>query len=103
LYRRIHTKLPRKLTIPFLVNVDYLGAIVREGKASRQAAVAQAETIIESRVQNFMQWLDARCVVPVIRKMRTQADALRRAEVERAQDCSRVAVIRLWYSKRCHG
>jgi glutamyl-tRNA reductase len=32
-----------------------------------------------------MQWLDARSIVPVIRHMHTQADVLRRAEVERAQ------------------
>jgi glutamyl-tRNA reductase len=69
----------------FLYTVDDLGAIVREGNASRQAAVAQAESIIETRVQNFMQWLDARSIVPVIRHMHTQADVLRRAEVERAQ------------------
>ncbi|HVE07235.1 MAG TPA: glutamyl-tRNA reductase [Paraburkholderia sp.] len=69
----------------FLYTVDDLGAIVREGNASRQAAVAQAETIIETRVQNFMQWLDARSIVPVIRHMHTQADALRRAEVDKAQ------------------
>src|SRR5580704_13654420 len=69
----------------FLYTVDDLGAIVREGNASRQAAVAQAEAIIETRVQNFMQWLDARSIVPVIRHMHTQADVLRRAEVERAQ------------------
>ena len=50
-----------------------------------RAAVAQAETIIETRVQNFMQWLDTRSVVPVIRHMHTQADALRRAEVDKAQ------------------
>lgn len=68
----------------FLYTVDDLGAIVREGNASRQAAVAEAEAIIETRVQQFMQWLDARSVVPVIRHMHTQADALRRAELERA-------------------
>ncbi|WP_083245702.1 glutamyl-tRNA reductase [Paraburkholderia nodosa] len=69
----------------FLYTVDDLGTIVREGNASRQAAVAQAETIIESRVANFMQWLDSRSIVPVIRHMHTQADALRRAELERAR------------------
>jgi len=74
-----------KLQDVFLYTVDDLGAIVREGSASRQAAVAQAESIIDTRVQNFMQWLDARSIVPVIRHMHTQADALRRAEVERAR------------------
>jgi glutamyl-tRNA reductase len=56
-----------KLKDVFLYTVDDLGAIVREGNASRQAAVAQAEAIIETRVQNFMHWLDTRSVVPVIR------------------------------------
>jgi len=69
----------------FLYTVDDLGAIVREGSASRQAAVAQAETIIETRVANFMQWLEVRNLVPVIRHMHAQADALRRAELERAR------------------
>ncbi len=69
----------------FLYTVDDLGAIVREANASRQAAVAQAESIIETRVANFMQWHDARSIVPVIRHMHTQADALRRAEVECAR------------------
>jgi glutamyl-tRNA reductase len=73
-----------KLEDVFLYTVDDLGAIVREGNASRQAAVAQAESIIETRVQGFMQWLDARSLVPVIRHMHTQADLLRQAEVERA-------------------
>jgi glutamyl-tRNA reductase len=69
----------------FLYTVDDLGAIVREGNAMRQAAVAQAEAIIETRVQAFMQWLEQRSVVPVIRHMHTQADMLRRVELERAQ------------------
>jgi glutamyl-tRNA reductase len=69
----------------FLYTVDDLGTIVRGGAATRQAAVAQAEAIIETRVEGFMQWLEQRSVVPVIRHMRTQADTLRRVELERAQ------------------
>jgi glutamyl-tRNA reductase len=69
----------------FLYTVDDLGAIVREGNAMRKAAVAQAEAIIENRVQAFMQWLDARSVVPVIRNLHAGADAMRRAELDRAQ------------------
>ena len=59
----------------FLFTVDDLGMIVREGGAMRQAAVAQAEAIIETRVQGFMQWLEQRSVVPVIRRLHSQADA----------------------------
>ncbi len=69
----------------FLYTVDDLGSIVREGNAMRQAAVAQAEAIIETRVANFMQWLDARSVVPVIRQLHGHADAMRLIELERAQ------------------
>jgi glutamyl-tRNA reductase len=74
-----------KLEDVFLYTVDDLGTIVQEGSALRQAAVAQAEAIIETRVQNFMQWLDARSVVPVIRGLHANADLLRRMELERAQ------------------
>jgi glutamyl-tRNA reductase len=69
----------------FLYTVDDLSTIVREGSAMRQAAAAQAEAIIETRVQGFMHWLEQRSVVPVIRHMHTRADALRRVELGRAQ------------------
>jgi glutamyl-tRNA reductase len=74
-----------RLNDVFLYTVDDLGAIVREGNAMRQAAVAQAEAIIESRVQNFMHWLDTRSVVPVIRDLQEQGEVLRQAELERAR------------------
>ncbi|WP_176026189.1 glutamyl-tRNA reductase [Robbsia andropogonis] len=69
----------------FLYTVDDLGDVVRQGNAARQAAVAEAEKIIEARVANFMQWIETRSVVPVIRSIHQQADAMRRAELERAQ------------------
>jgi len=69
----------------FLYTVDDLGAVVRQGNAARQAAVAQAEQIIETRVTSFMQWIDTRSIVPVIRSIHQQADDIRRAELERAQ------------------
>ena len=74
-----------RLSDVFLYTVDDLGAIVREGNALRQAAVAQAEAIIETRVLNFMHWLDARSVVPIIRDLHAQAETLRQGELERAQ------------------
>jgi glutamyl-tRNA reductase len=67
-----------------LYTVDDLGAVVLEGHASRRAAVERAETIIEARVGHFMQWLEARNIVPAIRRMHTRADEWRRAELERA-------------------
>ena len=44
----------------FLYTVDDLGKVVQSGAESRRAAVAQAEAIIETRVDSFMQWMVAR-------------------------------------------
>ncbi|MEK0430024.1 MAG: hypothetical protein RL001_2551 [Pseudomonadota bacterium] len=69
----------------FLYTVDDLGAAVQIGIENRQSAVAQAEAIIETRVQAFMQWLGGRAVVPLIRDLHETSEQMRRAEVERAR------------------
>jgi glutamyl-tRNA reductase len=69
----------------FLYTVDDLGSAVKTGVENRQAAVAQAEAIIETRVQSFMHWLDSRSVVPVIQELHESSEALRLAELERAR------------------
>ena len=68
----------------FLYTVDDLGRLAREGLDMRQAAVAQAEAIIETQVGDFMQWLDNRQLVPTIRALRDDAEQVRRHELERA-------------------
>ena len=69
----------------FLYTVDDLGAVVQTGVESRQAAVAQAETIIETRVQAFMHWIDSRAMVPVIQELHETSEILRMGELERAR------------------
>jgi glutamyl-tRNA reductase len=69
----------------FLYSVDDLAQVVQSGIESRQAAVAQAEAIIENRVQSFMHWVGDRAVVPVIRELHDSGEALRLAELERAR------------------
>ncbi len=69
----------------FLYTVDDLAQVVQTGMESRQAAVAQAEAIIETRVQSFMHWVGDRAVVPVIRDLHESSEALRLAELERAR------------------
>ena len=69
----------------FLYTVDDLGEIVRDGQAQRQAAVQQAETIIEARVQHFMHWLDTRSTVPLIQALQQHGEQLQTAELERAR------------------
>jgi glutamyl-tRNA reductase len=69
----------------FLYTVDDLAQVVQTGIESRQAAVAQAEAIIETRVQSFMSWICDRAMVPVIRDLHESSEALRLAELERAR------------------
>ena len=69
----------------FLYTVDDLGAAVQTGLENRQAAVSQAEAIIETRVQAFMQWMDSRAVVPVIQELHENSEQIRLAELERAR------------------
>ena len=73
----------------YLYTVDDLARVVQTGQANRQAAVAQAEVIIDAGVQSFMHWLDQRHpqsgVVPLIQQLNAQADEWRAAEIERAR------------------
>jgi glutamyl-tRNA reductase len=69
----------------YVYTVDDLGRIVQTGTETRQAAVAQAEAIIESRVRDFESWLRTRAAVPVIQGLRSRADELRALELERAR------------------
>ena len=68
----------------FLYYVDDLSEIVKEGLDSRQSAVAQAETIIDSNVVDFMRWVATRESVPTIRALRDQGERYRRHELARA-------------------
>lgn len=73
----------------YLYTVDDLAAVVQTGKDNRQAAVAQAEVIIDAGVQSFMHWLQQRDpaagVVGLIRDLNAQADAWRSSEIARAR------------------
>ena len=69
----------------YLYTVDDLAQVVQQGQASRQAAVAQAEGIIDAGVQSFMHWLDQRGAVPLIQQLNAQADDWRTAELARAR------------------
>jgi glutamyl-tRNA reductase len=69
----------------YVYTVDDLGRVVQSGVEGRQAAVSQAEAIIESRVRDFESWLNARAAVPLIQGLRERADQLRGVELERAR------------------
>ncbi|WP_431110779.1 glutamyl-tRNA reductase [Variovorax paradoxus] len=69
----------------YLYTVDDLAQVVQQGQANRQAAVAQAEVIIDAGVQSFMHWLGQRGTVPLIQQLNAQTDEWRAAEMARAR------------------
>lgn len=68
----------------FLYTVDDLAQVVSDGIENRQTAAVEAEMIVESRVENFMQWFKKRDAVPTIKALRDQAENMRKAELEKA-------------------
>jgi glutamyl-tRNA reductase len=69
----------------YLYTVDDLTEVINSGQVHRQAAVLDAEVIIDDGVQKFMSWLAHRSEVPLIQELNFQADAWRQAEVLRAR------------------
>ena len=71
----------------YLYTVDDLAHVVQSAKATRQAAVAQAELIVDSGVQEFLHWLAQRSegTTQVIAQLKLQSDAWRATEIARAK------------------
>jgi len=69
----------------YLYTVDDLSKLVQSAGEKRQAAVEQAEAIIETGVQNFAHWLGQRHTVPLIQALNAQADDWRSLELQRAR------------------
>jgi glutamyl-tRNA reductase len=73
-----------RLSDVYLYTVDDLTAVVQTASEKRQAAVEQAEAIIDAGVQSFSHWLDQRASVPLIQALNRQAEEWRGAELARA-------------------
>jgi glutamyl-tRNA reductase len=74
-----------RLSDVYLYTVDDLSALVQSAGEKRQAAVEQAEAIIETGVQGFEHWLGQRESVPLIKALHDQADDWRKSEIARAR------------------
>ncbi|MDQ6679761.1 MAG: glutamyl-tRNA reductase [Pseudomonadota bacterium] len=74
-----------RLSDVYLYTVDDLSTLVQTAGQRREAAVAQAEAIIEVGVQSFVHWLDQRGGVPLIQALHAQADDWRAIEIARAR------------------
>ena len=74
-----------RLSDVYLYTVDDLSSLVQIAGEKRQAAVQQAEAIIETGVQGFVNWLGQRGTVPLIQALNAQADEWRAVEIARAR------------------
>lgn len=75
----------KKLNDVYLYTVDDLQDIIQSGQAHRQAAVLDAELIIDEGVQKFMSWLEHRKHVPLIRELNMQTESWRQTELIKAR------------------
>jgi glutamyl-tRNA reductase len=78
----------KALSDVYLYTVDDLASAVQSAQASRQAAVAQAERIVDAGVQDFMHWMGQRAAggsVPFIQQLNAQTDEWRALEIARAK------------------
>jgi glutamyl-tRNA reductase len=66
-----------------LHDIDGLQAIARENMHLRRNELAHAETIVEEEVAKFGDWLRSLEVVPTVASLRSRAEAVRLAELER--------------------
>jgi len=69
----------------YLYSLDELSRVVSEGGDRRRAAVADAESLVESGVQEFVRWMGSRQSVPLIHALQEQAEAWRGVELQRAR------------------
>jgi glutamyl-tRNA reductase len=78
----------KDLSDVYLYTVDDLASVVQTAQASRQAAVAQAEAIVDAGVLDFMHWMVQRASggsVPFIQQLNAQTDEWRALEIARAK------------------
>ncbi|MBK7263527.1 MAG: glutamyl-tRNA reductase [Rubrivivax sp.] len=69
----------------YLYTIDDLSALVQTAGEKRQAAVQQAEAIIDAGVLSFEHWLDQRAAVPLIQALSRQVDDWSAVSLSRAR------------------
>ncbi len=69
----------------YLYSIDDLSKLANANNKARKSEIARAECIIEARVQEFVQWLQSRDVVPVILNLLNSVDNIRILELEKAK------------------
>lgn len=69
----------------YLYTIDDLRGVIDDSLRSREAAARQAEVIVETQTERFMDWLRTLDAVSAIRRYRQQADRERERALQRAR------------------
>ena len=69
----------------FVYDVDNLEAVVAASLEGRRAEAVEAERIVSAEAERFASWRASLAVVPTITSLRGRAEAIRAAELSRAQ------------------
>ena len=67
-----------------LYNLDDLQNIVEQNKLNRRNSVVEAEFIINEEVERFDRWFSSLEAIPVIKRMKTEIETIRKVELEKA-------------------
>lgn len=78
-----------------LHTLDDLEAILSVHRVERQAAIPQAERIVEEELNAFAGWLEARAVVPTVQALRERFEEFRQAELEALSPAERAVAERV--------
>ena len=68
----------------FLYTLDHFGEMAARARDSRMRAVDAAEEIVNLRADEFCKWLDARQREPLVKRMRADAEEIRKRETDAA-------------------
>lgn len=68
----------------YLYTIDDLQAVIEENLRSREAAASQAEEMIDTASQQFLEWMHQGDAVDVLRALRKQAEGTRDEVLQRA-------------------
>lgn len=75
----------KNLSDVYLYTVDDLSKVVQQGQSQRQAAVLDAEIIIDAGVQQFSHWMHQRQMLPLIQQLQTQSLDWQQQEISKAK------------------
>lgn len=69
----------------FLYDLDDLRSVAEANLRERRKEAAAAQAILDHEIRAFLQWRESLDVVPLLVELRSRADEIRRAEVDKAR------------------